>query len=111
MKNPRTFLWIGLALILVVNVQVWMAEFGPRDAALAEAQRLAMEQERRDNPLSGEVPEAAGEGAPAREGVPVATPAAPAAANDEVPVAAAPATPAADAVPASATPRIINVRT
>src|SRR5690606_17711250 len=97
MKNPRTFLWIGLALILLVNVQVWMAEFGPRDAAQAEAQRQAMEQQKRDNPLGAEVPTAeADAGAPNATAQTVDP-----AAADEVPVATAPA--AADA-PAAATP-------
>ncbi len=105
MKNPRTFLWIGLALILLVNVQVWMAEFGPRDAAMAEAERMAMEQQKRDNPLAAEVPLA--------EESPAAAPAAAAPAADadgDVPVAAAPA-PGLAATPAAATDRIINVRT
>src|SRR5690606_22728159 len=95
MKNPRTFLWIGLALILLVNVQVWMAEFGPRDAAQDEAQRQAMEQQKRDNPLAAEVPNAGDTGTPAAA-------AAPAAADGDVPVVAAPA-PAADAPPAAQT--------
>lgn len=105
MKNPRTFLWIGLALILVVNVQVWLAEFGPRDAAMAEAQRLAMEQQRRDNPLSAEVP-SAGQG-----DTPIAA-AAPADVNGEVPTVAAPVADAnAPVVQAASATRVINVRT
>lgn len=140
MKNPRTFLWIGLALILLVNVQVWMSEFGPRDAARAEAERLAMEQERRENPLAAEIPTAEGTAAPTagqggdvpapvaadagadtvpQPGVdavpvpPAATAQAAAAGDDEVPTAAAPAT-GQDPVPAAATTpaeRILNVRT
>src|SRR5690606_34428749 len=110
MKNPRTFLWIGLALILLVNVQVWMAEFGPRDAAQAQAPRHAMEQQTRDNPLAAEVPTAGDTGT-----TPAPVAAAPAADDGDVPVAAAPP-PAADAppaAPAAAAPadRILNVRT
>src|SRR5690349_21032667 len=93
MKNLRAYLWIGLALILLVNVQVWFADFGPRDAATAEALRQAEERERRDNPLSAEVPSVDAPNATAA----AATPPAPAdtppavAANGEVPTVAAPA--------------------
>ncbi len=109
MKNPRTFLWIGLLLILVVNVQVWLAEFGPRDAAQAEAERLAMQQQKIENPLGAEVPVAV-----PGDGGAVPSAAAPAAAaSDEVPSVAAPAAngdvPAA--APAAGAPRILNVRT
>lgn len=99
MKNVRTFLWIGLALILFVNVQVWLAEFGPRDAAAAEAQRQAQERQRRENPLGAEVPVAE-------------VPAAAAAATEEgeAPVAAAPVPVTADGG-TSAAPRLLNVRT
>jgi YidC/Oxa1 family membrane protein insertase len=97
MKNLRAALWIGLVLILFVNVQVWMREFGAKDAAAAaEAQRV-LEQEKRNNPLAAAVPTVPGGDAPA-----AAAPAAP----SEVPAAAAPAptgeVPAAAASPAPA---------
>src|SRR5690606_30059366 len=82
-----------------------LAEFGPRDAAMAEAQRLAMEQQRRDNPLSAEVP-SAGQG-----DTPIAA-AAPADVNGEVPTVAAPVADAnAPVVQAASATRVINVRT
>ena len=56
MKNLRSILWVGLALILFVNVQVWMTEFGREDAAAAAAAQQALERERRDNPLAAAVP-------------------------------------------------------
>src|SRR5690606_14420 len=110
MKNPRTFLWIGLALILLVNVQVWISEFGPRDAAIEQAQRQALEQQKRDNPLAAEVPTAVDGAAPAA-GAPAVAPGADA---GDVPVVAAPSTDAAAATPtarAAESTRVINVRT
>src|SRR5690606_41324088 len=96
MKHPRSFLWIGLALILLVNVQVWISEFGPRDAAIEQAQRQALEQQKRDNPLAAEVPTAGDIAAP--------TPAAAATpdAAGEVPVAPPPVTDAP--TPTASTP-------
>ena len=56
MKNLRAALWIGLALILIVNVQVWMREFGAQDAAAAAEAQRAFEQEKKNNPLAAAVP-------------------------------------------------------
>jgi len=105
MKNLRAYLWIGLALILIVNVQVWFADFGPRDAASAEALRQAEERERRDNPLSAEVPSVDTPNAPAAPAAP------PVAANGEVPTVDAPSAAAVPAVEAQPADSVINVRT
>jgi YidC/Oxa1 family membrane protein insertase len=118
MKNPRAFLWIGLVLILFVNVQVWISEFAPRDAATAEAARVAREQDKRDNPLAESLPGAAAIPPDAAAAAPVpagdappsadAPPAAPAATDAPAATTAAGATGATTAVPA---PRVLNVRT
>jgi len=112
MKNLRAALWIGLALILIVNVQVWIKEFGAQDAAAAAQAQRALEQERRDNPLAAAVPTV-----PTSEsaGNPAATPAA-TPADGAVPQATAPgAVPtaaAAVATPASdAAAGVLNVTT
>jgi YidC/Oxa1 family membrane protein insertase len=131
MKNPRAILWIGLVLLLFVNVQFWIGEFTPRDAAAAAAQRQALEQQKRNDPLSAAVPTAdlapaAAPGA-AAGAVPVPGAAAvPGAIPDPAAAAATPPTPAETAggdVPsvappvAAATPsavpaeRVLNVRT
>jgi YidC/Oxa1 family membrane protein insertase len=114
MKNPRAYLWIGLALILFVNVQVWMTEFGAQDRAARQAELEAIEQAKRDDPMTAAVPTAAeSQAAPAPsagEDVPAAT-AAPAAGAEDVPVAAGAATAPQTAAAASATDRILNVRT
>jgi YidC/Oxa1 family membrane protein insertase len=122
MKTPRAFLWIGLVLILFVNVQVWIKEFAPRDAAVAEAARQAREQDKIDNPLADTLPGV--EAAPAATTTPAvapdpaATPTAAAAvpSADAPPVApaatdAATGASAVAAVPAADAPRILNVRT
>jgi YidC/Oxa1 family membrane protein insertase len=36
-KNIRIFLWLALAMILLVNYQTWVAQFAPRDAAARAA--------------------------------------------------------------------------
>src|SRR6187551_1929347 len=103
MKNLRTYLWIGLALLLFVNVQTWIVDFGPRDAAAAAAAQMAEEANAAANPLTADVPQVPTAGAPA-----AATPAA----GTDVPKVNAPATAAAPAAvadaPAAAT---LNVRT
>ncbi|HTP40080.1 MAG TPA: membrane protein insertase YidC [Steroidobacteraceae bacterium] len=84
MKNLRAFLWIGLALILFVNYETWMADYAPRDAAVAAAARQQAEREKSAHPLAAEVPQA-----PAANGSPApATGAAPAAAQGTAPAAA-----------------------
>jgi YidC/Oxa1 family membrane protein insertase len=115
MKNLRAFLWVGLALILVVNVQVWVKEFGAQDAAAALAAQQALEQEKRDNPLTAAVPTAI-DTPPAAQATPVAaTPAAGAAppTTGEVPTVADPAAAAAATPEASAAPAagVLNVTT
>jgi YidC/Oxa1 family membrane protein insertase len=107
MKNLRTFLWIGFAMILFVNVQTWMADFGPVDAAAAQAAAQAAEAEKVNNPLTANVPQAVGSDTPAV--------AAPAPAGAPVPgdvpaVAAAPTGPEA-ATPSAAVAVVLNVRT
>jgi YidC/Oxa1 family membrane protein insertase len=100
MKNLRTFLWVGLALILFVNYQTWVSDYAPRDAAAAAAAQQVAEAEKANNPLTANVPQATTTTAP--------TPQAPAA-NTDVPAvtAAAPAAGATAAAPAT----FITVRT
>ncbi|HUG72983.1 MAG TPA: membrane protein insertase YidC [Steroidobacteraceae bacterium] len=106
MKNPRAFLWIGLCLILFVNVQVWIKDFAPLDQAQAAAERQALEQQRRDNPLTAEVPVADVAPVPAAVAAGDSVPAPPV--EGEVPSVAAPA---AAAAPVAAGERTLNVRT
>jgi YidC/Oxa1 family membrane protein insertase len=59
--NPRMFLWIGLAFLLLLNYQAWVADHAPRGAAAqstqpsAEAQTANAEREA----LSTTIPQAA----------------------------------------------------
>jgi YidC/Oxa1 family membrane protein insertase len=93
MKNLRTYLWIGLALILFVNYQTWHFEFAPRDAAAAEKVAAA---EKAAQPLTTSVPQAptvpAAATTPPTPGSTVPTMNAPAVA---APAAASPSPPAA----------------
>ena len=113
MKNLRIFLWVGLAMILLVNYQTWIAMFSPRDAAIAAASQAAAA----NTPsLGAAVPNAVVPGstpAPAAGGV--------AAGNTPVPTAAVPgvapaagdatATTATSAAAVAATGAVLNVRT
>jgi YidC/Oxa1 family membrane protein insertase len=103
MKHLRTILWVGLALAVLVNYQLWTAEFGQRDAAAAAAAAKAAEVEKSTNPLSANVPQA----------LPAAAAAAPGAvpAVGDVPVVAAPGQPAAPEAAAAPPAAILKVRT
>jgi YidC/Oxa1 family membrane protein insertase len=103
MKNLRTYLWIGLALVLFVNVQTWLADFGPRDAAAAAAAQKAAEASNAAHPMTADVPQVPVAGAPAPT----------AAANaGEIPKVNAPAPAAAPAAAVEAPPAAtLNVRT
>jgi YidC/Oxa1 family membrane protein insertase len=111
-KNIRIFLWVSLAMILLVNYQTWVTEFGRRDAAAAAAAAANP-----PAPLTEAIPQAAVPTTPAAATIPGA--ATPVAATGDVPVvaAAAPGTAAtADAqspqgAAAVPTPGILNVRT
>jgi YidC/Oxa1 family membrane protein insertase len=111
MKNPRAFLWVGLCLILFVNVQVWISDFGPRDAAQAAAAQQALEQEKRDNPLTAEVPLADATPVPAAAPTPSEAVLAAPAVEGEVPTVAAAAAVATAAAPGAAAERTLTVRT
>src|SRR5215207_6229102 len=100
MKHLRTILWVGLALALLVNYQLWTAEFAPRDAAAAAAAQAAVAKAASQPTAVPQIPEAAG--------TPAAT--APPTAGSDVPVVAAPATAAQPEAPAAAD-QILNVRT
>jgi len=107
MKNLRIILWVGLALVLLVNYSTWTSDYASRDAAAAAAVAKAAEAEKASNPLGAAIPQTS----------------APAAASNAAPAAAAPATgavptvagpvPAASAPAASALPAagMIHVRT
>jgi YidC/Oxa1 family membrane protein insertase len=109
MKNLRTFLWIGLALILFVNFQTWMADFAPRDAAAAAAAQKATEEARAANTLGAEIPQAGAASTTPGAAAPTATTSA--AAAGAVPAVAAPGTTAATAESALPAASVINVRT
>jgi YidC/Oxa1 family membrane protein insertase len=109
MKNLRAVLWIGLALILFVNVQVWLTEFGAQDAAAAAEAQRAFEEEKRNNPLAAAVPSV-----PTGEAAATPAPSAVPAADGAVPQAAAPAdqaVAAAQPVDANAPARTLTVTT
>jgi YidC/Oxa1 family membrane protein insertase len=102
-KNIRIFLWLGLAMILLVNYQTWVGEFRPRDAAVAAAAAANP-----PAPLTSAIPQA-GVPAAGTDTVPGAAPVT----SGEVPaVAAAGTAPDAPTV-ASAVPaaQVLNVRT
>jgi YidC/Oxa1 family membrane protein insertase len=117
MKNLRMMLWVGLGLLLLLNVQTWMADFAPRDAAAAAAVAKAAADEKASNPLAAAIPQAAttaGQGATngATATVPAIQPTT-AAAGDvpTVAVAATDGTTAQSAVSAVANGTVLNVRT
>jgi YidC/Oxa1 family membrane protein insertase len=101
MKNLRTYLWIGLALILFVNYQTWNMEFGPRDAAAAQKKAEA---EQAAQPLTANVPQVGGASA-----APAAAPTDGAVPTVQAPATAAPAATTAASTPAAAP--VLNVRT
>jgi YidC/Oxa1 family membrane protein insertase len=118
MKNLRMMLWVGLALLILLNVQTWMADFAPRDAAAAAAVAKAAADEKANNPLAAAIPQvptvqaASSQGAASTAAVPTVQDA-PAATGD-VPTAAVNATDTAttantDSAPANGT--VLNVRT
>jgi YidC/Oxa1 family membrane protein insertase len=108
MKNLRTFLWVGLALILLLNYQTWVSDYAPRDAAIAAAAAQAAEADKTNNPLTATVPQATGAvpGAPA-----AATPVPGAAPAGDVPVAPPAGVPAVSAATATPAAGVITVRT
>ena len=95
MNNPRLFLWVALALILFVNYQTWMKDYGSSPAVVqgaAAGQGAATD-------LGATAPQAAANApAPAGSGAPAAAPIAPTApaAGGTMP-AAAPVAASADA--------------
>jgi YidC/Oxa1 family membrane protein insertase len=103
MKHLRTILWAGLALVLFLNYQTWVIDFGQRDAEAAAAAARAAAVEKASNPLTADVPQALPATPPAAAAAPAVGSA------SDVPVAAAPATPAVEAAPTAAP--VINVRT
>ncbi len=107
MKNLRTILWVGLALILFVNFQTWMRDFGPQDAAAEAAAVQAAEADKVNNPLTANVPTATGAVADAAPNA--VPPPAPAPTAGDVP-AVAPA-PAVAAEVAAGPAAVLNVKT
>ncbi len=105
MKYLRTILWVSLALVLILNFQTWVNEFGPRDAAAAAAAARQAELEKAKNPLNA-VPQIPGASAVANAPAAAPTPAS----DNAVPSVAAPAAaPAAQPVATAGT--VLNVRT
>ena len=104
MKNLRTYLWIGLALILFVNYQTWKLDFGPRDAAAAQQK---LEAEQAAQPLSANVPQVGDAPAAAVAPTPATDGAVP---TVKAPAGAASAATAAPASPTSAA-AVLRVRT
>jgi YidC/Oxa1 family membrane protein insertase len=106
MKHLRTILWVSLALILLLNYQTWVADYAPRDAAVAAAAAQAAEAEKSTNPLAANVPQAAAQAAPAAP----ATGAVPAATgSSDVPVVTNPTAVVGPTAAAAST--VLNVRT
>jgi YidC/Oxa1 family membrane protein insertase len=91
MKHLRTYLWIGLALILFVNFETWTIQFAPRNTVAASVKQRDADAGKTTTPIDASVPQAAS--------VPAAT-GAEAAPTGDVPTANAPAT-AAAATPAN----------
>jgi YidC/Oxa1 family membrane protein insertase len=100
--NPRIFLWIGLAFLLLLNYQAWVADHAPQAAAAAatqQAQGTPGDSASRDS-LSTAIPQAstATPGAPAQEAAPSG-------------VATVPAPPSATAAAVAQTGDTVHVRT
>ena len=104
MKNLRIILWVGLALVLLVNYSTWMSDYGPRDAAIKAAAAKAAESEKVTNPLGAAIPQSAA--AASASTAPTAAAPAPGSA-----VPAAPGAPPAAAVAAASAAPVLNVRT
>jgi YidC/Oxa1 family membrane protein insertase len=92
-NNPRIYLWIALALVVWLNYQAWMTDYGPKPGANTVATQTA-EPTRNpgasSNDLSNKIPQAskAEPSGTAPENKAAATPAVPAAPNNEPPQAA-----------------------
>ncbi|MEO6079489.1 MAG: membrane protein insertase YidC [Steroidobacteraceae bacterium] len=111
MKHLRTILWASLALAAMLNFQMWMRDYGPRDAAAAAAAAKVAESEKVTNPLAANVPMAAVPAAqPAPGAAPATTAATPPPVAGDVPVVTAPAV-AATPQTSAAAGTILNVRT
>ncbi len=59
--NPRIFLWIGLAFLLLLNYQAWVADHAPQAAAAAAAQQgqTAQDNAAASDSLATAIPQAA----------------------------------------------------
>lgn len=103
MKNLRSFLWIGLGLILFVNFQTWTTDYAPRDAAAAVAAQQAVAEQQANAPPMADVPEVSA--------APGLSPAVTTAAAGDVPAARAPGDVAAADGTSSTVAAVITVRT
>jgi YidC/Oxa1 family membrane protein insertase len=101
-NNPRIYLWIALALVVFMNYQAWMTDYGPKpgDIASAQTSTTANKTSAASNDLSSRIPQASTEQSPGTAGS-KQTPTEPTAAPD---AAAVPET-------TSASGQIIHVRT
>ena len=109
MKNLRIILWVGLALVLLLNYSTWMSDFAPRDAAAKAAVAKAAETEKATNPLGAAIPQSAAGSAAANATAPAAAASATVPTAPAAPGAAPAAAPAAAA--AAGTAPVLNVRT
>ena len=83
-NNPRLYLWVALGMLVFLNVEYWMRDYGPRPGETQAPVAGAPAPATPVNELGNRVPQGAQSAAPAQ---PAAVPAAPAAAaGDTVPV-------------------------
>lgn len=57
-NNPRLYLWLAFALVLFLNYQAWMADYGPRLGAPATAARVSATSTAPVQDLANTVPQA-----------------------------------------------------
>ena len=83
-NNPRLYLWVALGMLVFLNVEYWMRDYGPRPGETQAPVAGAPAPATPVNELGNRVPQGAQSAAPAQ---PAAVPAAPAAAaGDTAPV-------------------------
>ena len=83
-NNPRLYLWVALGMLVFLNVEYWMRDYGPRPGETQAPVAGAPVPATPVNELGNRVPQGAQSAAPAQ---PAAVPAAPAAAaGDTAPV-------------------------
>jgi YidC/Oxa1 family membrane protein insertase len=111
MKNIRIFLWVGLALILFVNLQTWQMDYAAKDAAVKAATQKASDAAQAAEPLDAVVPQALPQTVPSATAPATQTATASTPTNAPAVTAAGGSAPTVPGANANASAPVINVRT